>query len=93
MTTQATPDFNAMLADARKAAMTAQALADDYRLQVDELREQNITLLKDRIAAQHQIIALTDERDMLMSRLGEANQAVMEEGPARDKFADAFQGE
>ncbi len=81
MTTQAQPDYNAALADARKATETAQALADDYRLQIDMLRNEVQRLMHVQIELERELMTLRNRQDVLQSELGEANQSltVMEE--------------
>ncbi len=77
MTTQATPDYNAALADARKATETAQALADDYRRQVDGLRIALDAAHHALLQAKREALTIRERRDGLMSHLGEAIQTIM----------------
>ncbi len=100
MTTQATPDYNDALADARKATETAQALVaqlerlvneqrawidaqPDWRRVAEARRAELARLIEDTRAlveahkdTSRQLTAVRDERDMLMSRLGEAHQTL-----------------
>ena len=77
MTTQATPDFNAMLADARKATETAQALATHWQAVADNQRDLIDILERARATLKRDLATIRDERDGLMSRLGEAIQGLM----------------
>jgi hypothetical protein len=75
MTEQHRPDYNHEVARLHTASITAQARIADL--------EKLLNLYRTELAsAQFVIAALTTERDMLMSRLGESHQtiAAREEG-------------
>ena len=84
MTTQAQHSYDQALADKDTAIRSAQALADDYRRKLDATRE----ALHEALITSEELYALTrtiardlatirDERDGLMSRLGETIQGLM----------------
>ena len=81
MTTQALPSFDTTLADQVQHTRNAQALADDYKRQLDQARAQIDQLYKEALANVRLIGTLAGERDEALAtiaalerRLSEAQQ-------------------
>ncbi len=79
--------------DPRRKVARAHDRIADYKLQIDMLRNEVQRLMQHERALIDELITLRTDRDVLMSELGEANQAVtvMEESPAEARYQQALE--